>query len=158
MSEFLKISGKKFALDSKASPGWSFSPRPGGWIVAESPDGKRCRFAAWSARGKISFSIGGELFYGEWIEERKGHGVSASGGDSDLIAQFPGKVRKILVTAGARVEEALPLILIEAMKMEFTVKAPFAGVIKRVLVTEGQQLAPGDRFFELEEAVNSNGG
>ena len=34
--------------------------------------------------------------------------------------------------------------------MEFAIKAPFAGKIARVLVKEGQQLAPGDRFVDLE--------
>lgn len=158
MSEFLKISGKKFQVPAEQAA-WKFTVRPGGWILAEGPNGERKRFAYIEGKGRASAAIGGQLFFGEWVSERKGHGGHASAGDSDLTAQFPGKVRKVLVEAGAKVEAGVPLILIEAMKMEFTVKAPSAGVVKRVLVTEAQQLSPGDRFFEFEEAgEGSNGG
>jgi acetyl/propionyl-CoA carboxylase alpha subunit len=158
MSEFFKVSGKKFSMQPDVK-GWKFSVRPGGWILAEGPQGERHRFAMWEGKGRTSVAIGGRLHYGEWIQERKGHGAAAAAGDSDLTAQFPGKVRKILVTAGAQVQEGAPLILVEAMKMEFTVKAPAAGTVKRVLVTEGQQLSPGDRFFDFAvTGEGSNGG
>jgi acetyl/propionyl-CoA carboxylase alpha subunit len=158
MSDHFKVSGKKFA-SPKDQAAWKFSVRPGGWIIAEGPGGQRRRFALWEGKGRASIAIAGRLHYGEWVQERKGHGTDAHGGDSDLTAQFPGKVRKILVAAGAKVEAGLPLILVEAMKMEFTVKAPSAGVVKRVLVAEGQQLSPGDRFFEFAESnEGSNGG
>jgi len=158
MSEFLKVSGKKFPAPTGAGA-WKFTVRPGGWILAEGSSGERRRFAYIEGKGRASVAIGGQLYFGEWIQERKGHGAQAAGGDSDLTAQFPGKVRKVLVETGAKVEAGTPLILIEAMKMEFTVKAPFAGIVKRALVTEGQQLSPGDRFFEFEEAgEGANGG
>jgi biotin carboxyl carrier protein len=67
-----------------------------------------------------------------------------------LVAQFPGKVRKIMVQPGQEVQEGDALVMVEAMKMEFGVKAPRAGKIKTILVREGQQLSPGDRFVELE--------
>jgi 3-methylcrotonyl-CoA carboxylase alpha subunit len=154
MSSFLKVSGKKFNPPTERA-GWKFTVRPGGWVIAESPQGERHRFAYLEVKGRTSAAIGGQLYFGEWAQDRKGHGTHTSAGDSDLTAQFPGKVRKLLAQAGAKVEAGAPLILIEAMKMEFTVKAPAAGVVKRVLVTEGQQLSPGDRFFDFEE---SNGG
>jgi 3-methylcrotonyl-CoA carboxylase alpha subunit len=157
MSEFLKVSGKKFHAPAETSS-WKFTVRPGGWILAEGPAGERRRFAYVEGKGRASAAIGGQLYFGEWVQERKGHGAQASGGDSDLTAQFPGKVRKVLVEAGAKVEAGTPLILIEAMKMEFTVKAPANGTVKRALVTEGQQLSPGDRFFEFEEAGEGNNG
>jgi biotin carboxyl carrier protein len=37
------------------------------------------------------------------------------------------------------------------MKMEFSVKAPYAGVVDRIHVKEGQQLSPGDRFLDLKK-------
>ena len=43
------------------------------------------------------------------------------------------------------------MLLLEAMKMEFSVKAPFKGTIERILVKEGQQLSPGDRFLDLKK-------
>jgi len=147
MSESLKISGKK--LDLPATPaGWKLSLRPGGWILAESPTGERQRLMLHEARGKIGASLGGVLFQGE-VQSKQRQAAGAAGGDSDLIAQFPGKVRKVVVAEGAQVQEGDALVLVEAMKMEFAIKAPFAGKVTKILVKEGQQLSPGDRFVEI---------
>ena len=150
----LKISGKKLALDAEGAD-WKFFKRPGGWIIAEranSDGGLEVKRFMISERGsRMSASIGGRLWSGEVIQGAStGSDEVAAGGDSDLVAQFPGKVRKILVKEGAQVAQGEGLVLIEAMKMEFAVKAPYKGKVLRILVTEGQQLAPGDRFVEME--------
>ncbi len=157
-NETFRVSGKRFALPESDPQSWKLNLRPGGWIIAESPRGERIRLSFWEARGRFSANLGGFLRYGEVLSERR-HGAGTAGGasDADLSAQFPGKVRKLLVQAGARVAAGDPMIQLEAMKMEFTVKAPFAGLVVRVLVAEGQQLAPGDRFFELTEASVDGG-
>lgn len=155
MSDSLRIGGKKIALPGKTSR-FKWSVRPGGWLVYEGSDGSRGRIMLHEARGQLSFSAGGKLYAGALVSENRHAGASA-GGDSDLVAQFPGKVRKILVQAGATVREGDPLVLVEAMKMEFSIKAPSAGKVSRVLVTEGQQLSPGDRFVEFGEFAEGGG-
>lgn len=153
MSRFVKVSGRRFDLPLTGDPvvsGWNLQPRPGGWIIAESPGGGRRRFFYWEARGLFGANLDGRLFHGEIAEERHNSRRSPEGaGDADLVAQFPGKVRKLLVMAGQWVAAGDPLILVEAMKMEFQIKAPFAGRVERVLVEEGRQLSPGDRFLDL---------
>jgi biotin carboxyl carrier protein len=156
MSETFKVSGKRFALPA-VSKGWTFERRPGGWLVATSPSGSRRRFAMLERQGKLSFGLGGRLYFGDAIQESRAGAGSSGGSDSDLVAQFPGKVRKLLVAVGSRVVAGDPLILVEAMKMEFTVKAPFDGTISRVRVEEGQQLSPGDRFFDLVAQEKGDG-
>lgn len=153
MSDLYKFSGKRVKIPAPPK-GWRFEPRPGGWVVAISPAGKRIRFSMHELRGKLSLSLSGSLYFGEVAQESRVHSGAAGGGDSDLIAQFPGKVRKLLVAAGAKIAAGDSLILVEAMKMEFTVKAPFAGTVQRVLVQEGQQLSPGDRFFDIVASEN----
>ena len=107
------------------------------------------------ARGRLGASISGRLIFG--LIEEQAEEQAAGGVDADLTAQFPGKVRKVLVAPGAEVAAGAPLLLVEAMKMEFTVKAPFSGRIRRILVTEGQQLSPGDRFFDIEPMDGGHG-
>lgn len=145
----VRIAGQKLALEPAA--GWTLESRPGGWIIATraGADGKaeRVRFQALELKGKLAASVRGRLYQGELIDE--GRAAGGGGSDADLTAQFPGKVRKILVQAGARVAAGDPLVLVEAMKMEFAVKAPASGVVKAVLVKEGQQLSPGDRFVDF---------
>jgi biotin carboxyl carrier protein len=156
--EFFKVSGKRTALPSASElgAGWKFIPRPGGWVVVESPTGERQRIMLSEIRGRLSASVGGYLWQGEVIRDQRASS-RAGGDDSDLVAQFPGKVRKLLVAENAKVAEGEPLLLVEAMKMEFAVKAPFAGVVTKVLVKEGQQLSPGDRFVDMKPE-GGNGG
>jgi biotin carboxyl carrier protein len=151
-AETFRVSGKKLAVPAPAE-GWSFETRPGGWVVASRArtDGsvERKRLFVFEAKGKLSFSVDGFLYHGA-VEAKGRAGTAAGGTDADLVAQFPGKVRKVLVAEGQAVEVGTPLLLLEAMKMEFSVKAPFAGTIEKIRVTEGQQLSPGDRFLDLK--------
>jgi biotin carboxyl carrier protein len=149
----LRLSGKKIILDASKGSGWKFEQRPGGWVIATDAQGKRHRLALKEVRGKLSFSTLQSSGLGDVQKQSAASGkagASAASVEADLTAQFPGKVRKILVVAGASVEEGEPLLLVEAMKMEFAIKAPVAGRVKKILVTEAQQLAPGDRFVEFE--------
>lgn len=152
MAEQFKISGKRVALP-KAGKEWCLTERPGGWVLAERKlaDGsiERRRIAIHESRGRLAVQLHGWAYAGDVQVESRGGGA-AGGSDADLIAQFPGKVRKVLVKVGDAVEEGQPLLMVEAMKMEFPVKAPFAGKITQIKVTDGQQLAPGDRFLDLE--------
>lgn len=153
--ESFRVSGKKIAMPAPEANAWSFEVRPGGWVVAtkRAENGaivERKRFFLNEAKGKLGFSIDGSLYFGSVQAEARGGGASG-GSEQDLVAQFPGKVRKILVSEGATVEEGVPMLLLEAMKMEFSVKAPFAGKVEKILVKEGQQLSPGDRFLDLKK-------
>ncbi len=149
MSQTLKVLRKNFTLPQTNSSDWKFEKRPGGWIIATSKEGIRRRFVMQEKKGKLSLSLRGILWSGEWIQKSRdlGGGEAAN----DLVAQFPGKVRKILVSLGQKVEEGEALLLVEAMKMEFSVKAPFPGFVKEIKVKEGQQLSPGDLLIDLEE-------
>ncbi len=150
--ETFRVSGKKLPMPAPGV-GWTFETRPGGWTVASRAraDGsiERKRIFLHESKGRLSFTVDGSLYYG--MIDAKARAAGASGGsDLDLIAQFPGKVRKVLVLEGATVEEGTPMLLLEAMKMEFSVKAPFTGKIEKIHVKEGQQLASGDRFLDLK--------
>jgi acetyl/propionyl-CoA carboxylase alpha subunit len=155
MGDLFKVYGSKVKLP-QAGGQWKFSVRPGGWVMAERqlPRGavERRRVFMAEAKGKLSLSLMGRLWHGEVASTRQGAGGGSAGSDSDLIAQFPGKVRKILCQEGQAVQEGEPLLLVEAMKMEFAVKAPAAGKVTRILVKEAQQLQPGDRFVDFEGA------
>jgi biotin carboxyl carrier protein len=115
------------------------------------PDGRRVRFAVSAEGRRLGAQLGGRLLQGELETSERGGSREETAG-ADLVAQFPGKVRKILVAAGATVEAGAALLLVEAMKMEFAINAPCAGKVTGVLVKEGQPLSPGDRFVEFEAA------
>ncbi len=57
-----------------------------------------------------------------------------------LIAPMPGRVVKVLVGEGQEVAAGAALVVLEAMKMEHTVRAADAGVVRAIHVTVGDQV------------------
>ena len=68
----------------------------------------------------------------------------------DLEAPMPGKIIAIFVAAGDGVEKDAPLLILEAMKMEHTIRAPARGRIARVLCRLGEQVGEGAELIEFE--------
>jgi len=62
--------------------------------------------------------------------------LSTVGAASDIIAPMPGKLLKVLVANGDAVSAGQALAIIEAMKMEHTLTAPFDGEVNQVFYTE----------------------
>ena len=74
--------------------------------------------------------------------------AEAHGGN--LAAPMPGKVIAVLVEVGATVERGMPLVILEAMKMEHTITAPAAGTVKEILYQIGEQVPEGAALIAFE--------
>ena len=74
-----------------------------------------------------------------------------SGGAGALITQMPGKVVKLMVKPGDKVEKGQTILILEAMKMENEIKAGVSGLVKTILVQPGQALESGVLMAEIEE-------
>jgi acetyl-CoA/propionyl-CoA carboxylase biotin carboxyl carrier protein len=61
---------------------------------------------------------------------------------------MPGKVVKILAAMGQEVAAGAPLVVLEAMKMEHTVRAPDAGILRALHVAVGDQV-DADRLLAV---------
>ncbi len=68
---------------------------------------------------------------------------------ASLLAPMPGRIIALLVTPGARIERAAPLLILEAMKMEHTVRAPQAGVLRTFRVRVGEQVNMGAQLMDF---------
>jgi acetyl-CoA carboxylase biotin carboxylase subunit len=62
---------------------------------------------------------------------------------------MPGQVLKILVSEGQRVVAGQALLILEAMKMEQTIRATSGGVVESVKVKTGQIVSPGDVLVQI---------
>ena len=71
-----------------------------------------------------------------WRAGRRG--ALEAAGPQQVVAPMPGKVVRLLVSAGETVEAGRGLVVVEAMKMQNEIRAPKSGRIERVLVAEGQ--------------------
>jgi biotin carboxyl carrier protein len=69
---------------------------------------------------------------------------------------MPGQVLRILVAPGQQVKPGDGLIVLEAMKMEQTIKATIQGVVRAVLVEPAQVVAPGQMLVEIEAVEDAN--
>jgi len=69
----------------------------------------------------------------------------------DIKAPMPGKLIDVFVTAGERVEKGHKLLILGAMKIEHTLKAPKAGVIRAVYAAAGDQVADKALLVEIED-------
>ena len=83
-------------------------------------------------------------------EAAHAHGP-ASGGPSALTAPMPGTVIRLLVAPGDCVAARQPLLVLEAMKMETPLAAPYDARVRAVHVAEGDRVAGGAVLVELEE-------
>lgn len=70
-------------------------------------------------------------------------------GDKTITSLMPGKVVKVFVKEGDRVEKGRPLLIIEAMKMENELKAPKSGTIKSVNAKEGRSVEANSPLIVL---------
>lgn len=66
-------------------------------------------------------------------------------------ATMSGSVLQVLVKRGDKVEKGQPLLITEAMKMETTIEARFAGTVDHIYVEEGEAISSGDLLLEVKE-------
>ncbi len=58
-------------------------------------------------------------------------------------SEITGKVWQIEASVGQKLAEEDPIIILESMKMEIPVVAPVDGVVKEILVAEGDAVQEG---------------
>lgn len=87
---------------------------------------------------------------GSWAR-RSGHDTAAGGsGPYRILAPMPGKVVKLLVAPGDRVDAGHGVIVVEAMKMENELRTVRAGTVQEVRVTQGSSVEAGAVLVIIE--------
>ena len=75
---------------------------------------------------------------------------AAGGFTPEVTSSMPGKVLDVLVAEGEEVEADAPLFLLEAMKMEQTLRAGARAVVAEIRVAAGDMVGPGQTLALLE--------
>ncbi|WP_087587882.1 acetyl/propionyl/methylcrotonyl-CoA carboxylase subunit alpha [Prescottella equi] len=78
--------------------------------------------------------------------------------EGSLLAPMPGAVIRLGAAEGDLVEAGQPILWLEAMKMEHTVKAPVSGVLTELPVVVGQQVDVGSVLAVVEAPVSNEAG
>jgi 3-methylcrotonyl-CoA carboxylase alpha subunit len=112
-------------------------------------------------RSRVVAIVEGHEFY---VRTRNGrfdlHWVDPFGGDDEeqvgeerIVAPLPGTVVALLAEQGATLEKGDAILTLEVMKMEQTLRAPFAGVLKLVKCKVGDIVQEGVELAEIEPSA-----
>ncbi|MGH9347374.1 MAG: biotin/lipoyl-containing protein, partial [Vicinamibacterales bacterium] len=77
-------------------------------------------------------------------------GARTGDGPHAIVAPMPGKVVKVLVSAGDAVAARQGVVVVEAMKMENELRAAKAGTVAEVRVSEGASVEAGTVLVVVE--------
>lgn len=113
-------------------------------------DGQQQTAYVASDGGHHYVAVAGETWVLEKPRPRQQHGTHAGDDSGSLEASMPGLVREVLAEEGAEVERGETLVVLEAMKMELRLTAPYSGQVRQVHCTTGQVVERGQVLVELE--------
>ena len=118
--------------------------------------GNRTWLAAVATEGETTWVwVDGETFSFTEISPES-EGLAAGADINEVRSPMPGTIIAVQIRAGDTVEKGDPLLIVEAMKMEYTLVAPRAGLIAKVLAGVGESVlydASLVHFESLSEAT-----
>ncbi len=103
--------------------------------VAPAPNGLR----VYAGAREFSINIADPRVWGG----RRG-GAQEAEGRQEVLAPMPGKIVRVLVKQGDKVEAGQGLCVVEAMKMQNEIRSPKTGTVERLQVSEGQAVNSGE--------------
>jgi 3-methylcrotonyl-CoA carboxylase alpha subunit len=128
-----------------------FVPREGAVFDLCLGDAPERVTAAWSARDLNLMTPRGRLAL-HWIDPFAADiGEAAAAGR--IVAPMPGTVTRILAEPGFDLPRGAPLIVLEAMKMEHTLRAPTDGRVKALKCAVGDFVQEGTELADFEPAA-----
>ena len=71
-------------------------------------------------------------------------------GAAQIVSPMPGKIVRVLVEVGARVEIGAGIVVVEAMKMQNEMKSPKAGAVVSINAEPGATVNAGDVLAVIE--------
>jgi len=137
----------KIALDSQPIDADIAEIAPHIFSILLNGESHEIRIAA-APDGALTLQTGTQEFTAEVIDPRawsgRRHSHAELEGRQQIIAPMPGKVIRVLVQSGERVEAGQGLLVVEAMKMQNEIRSSKTGTVERLLVKEGQPVNAGD--------------
>lgn len=120
-----------------------------GKLLSLQYDGKRRQLAFYLANEHIFVSCEGRQFQFQSARAAKGAQQNSGIQDGQIRAPFNGRVVRLAVQEGQQVEKGDILMVLEAMKMEHSLRANRAGTVQRLAVAVGSQVQPGAILVEI---------
>jgi 3-methylcrotonyl-CoA carboxylase alpha subunit len=103
---------------------------------------------------RIHLWTGGEHFE-VLLEDPRLKEFSTTAAQGGLTTPLPGVVAAVVAKVGQAVQAGEVLMVIEAMKMEHSIRAPDAGVVKVIHFAPGDRVPEGSQLLELAPAASA---
>jgi 3-methylcrotonyl-CoA carboxylase alpha subunit len=91
----------------------------------------------------------GDELYDLLLDDPRTHEFAATAASGGLTTPLPGVVVSVAVAVGHRVAAGDVLMVIEAMKMEHTITAPYAGTVQAIHFARGDRVPEASELLEL---------
>lgn len=115
-------------------------------------NGKNVSYVSEWIQGTLWVHVNGKTFNIEGAQNsKKNRKGSAGTSHNKVMAPMPGKVTKVLVQEGQIVDKGQAVVVMEAMKMEYTLKSDLAGPVEKVKATVGAQVSLGDVLVQIAQ-------
>jgi 3-methylcrotonyl-CoA carboxylase alpha subunit len=115
-------------------------------------DGVKSRVAAVIEGHELYLRTRNGRFDLHWVDPFGGETEDQVGEDK-IVAPLPGTVVALLAQEGAKLEKGAAILTLEVMKMEQTLRAPYAGVLKKIKCKVGDIVGEGVELAEVEPAA-----
>jgi 3-methylcrotonyl-CoA carboxylase alpha subunit len=126
------------------------TPLGEGFLRLETPEG--ATVACVTRDGRRSFvTLGGADFLLEAAATAVRRPDAHEAASGSIAMPMPGLVVRVLVAEGDRVARGQPLVLVEAMKMEHTLRAPRDGTVRGLAARPGERVDGGVLLLEVGE-------
>lgn len=79
-------------------------------------------------------------------------GRSKKTGNEQIKAPMSGKIVKVKVKAGDKIEEGDSLVILSAMKMENEIKSSMSGIISKISIKEEELVKDGQLLITIKES------
>jgi acetyl/propionyl-CoA carboxylase alpha subunit len=115
-------------------------------------DGQAVRAFVAQGPGEKHIALNGRVYRVREIDPAQGRrrGPRLEEAPGEVTPPMPAVVIRLLVAEGADVVRGQGLVVVAAMKMETTLKAPFDGVVRKINTALQAKVMPGDRLIEIE--------
>lgn len=144
----IEVDGKIYNVDLMHTADGTFSILEGGhsYNIELVPHKEPKKYTAYTLYQSYDLEvIDAEARY---LMNRGGNGFDSS--ENTISSPMPGKVVKVLVKEGDKVEEGETVIIISAMKMESEYKAPKSGIVKKINVKSEDTIEGNQVLIELD--------
>lgn len=116
-------------------------------------DGTDHRVQAQMIRGTLWVHHQGRTFTVETAAGQRSRKKASAGSSDQITSPMPGKITKILVKPGQDLTAGQAVLVMEAMKMEYTLKAEIVGQVGEILCAVGDQVVLGKTLVKIKASA-----